>query len=378
MEDVTATDITLIADDPLKSMETLEDDLDQAEEVIPETAYDITSYGMDLDVKGIVGRLRAQEIIIPSFYPQYHADENDQDIPGFQRQFVWTRPKMDKFIESLLLGLPVPGIFLVRQPNNKLLVLDGQQRLQTLHDYYDGVHAGQEYRLRQVQERYTGCTYDRLQPDDRRQLDLSIIHATILRQESPDGNQDAIYSIFERLNTGGSVLREQEIRVALYHGALLDAIADTSQNQAWRQVYGTTPNRFKDHELILRVLAFYSALDDYKNPLKTFLNHYLEEHRNDQSAIGTLDLFKQGIAAVRDALGKSAFRRERALNVAVLDSVMVGIMRRMANDSASIPDLAQRYENLMQDQNYHKFVTAATNHPSAVMGRMKLATEAFR
>lgn len=214
-------------------------DVDPDQEVIT-TTYDITSYGADYPVDGLVKRLEQQDILIPSFDPVF---TESTDVQGFQRRFVWTRPQMDKFVESLLLGLPVPGIFLVRETGNKLLVLDGQQRLRTLQAYYRGVHNGREYRLKNVQDRFVDLTYEELDDEDRRRLDDSIIHATVLRQDHPTGSQDAVYSIFERLNTGGSPLQPQEIRVALYNGEFLRRIAELNDDPDWRALYGRQHHR---------------------------------------------------------------------------------------------------------------------------------------
>jgi len=186
---------------------------------------------------------------------------------------------MDRFIESLLLGLPVPGIFLVREKSNVLLVLDGQQRLKTLQAFYDGVHLGREYRLKHVQDAFYDRTYDDLEDEDRRRLDDSIVHATVLRQEHPAGSQNAVYSIFERLNTGGSPLQPQEIRVALYHGTFLQFIAGLNDDPNWRRLYGPISPRFKDQELLLRVFALYDNSENYSRPVKGFLNDYLGVHR---------------------------------------------------------------------------------------------------
>lgn len=108
------------------------EDLTSAETVALEVIYN----GQDFDVDGLVRRVRNEDIKIPQF------GHNDPDIEseGFQRGFVWSRPQMDRFVESLLLGFPIPSIFLVRQQDRRYLVLDGQQRLLTLHDFYEGVH----------------------------------------------------------------------------------------------------------------------------------------------------------------------------------------------------------------------------------------------
>src|SRR6266540_1103635 len=104
------------------------EDLNEATEVIPYT-YEVTAYGADYPVDGLIERLSRGDIVVPTYDPEVKG--TSLDIAGFQRRFVWTKPQIDKFIETLLLGLPVPGIFLVREPNSILLVLDGQQRLRT-------------------------------------------------------------------------------------------------------------------------------------------------------------------------------------------------------------------------------------------------------
>ncbi len=86
--------------------------------------YTITSYGSDMPIDGLVDRLKREDIFVPEF----------------QRNFVWTIVQASRFIESLLLGLPVPGVFLFKEPEtNKLMVVDGQQRLLTPHSFYKGV-----------------------------------------------------------------------------------------------------------------------------------------------------------------------------------------------------------------------------------------------
>ena len=98
------------------------DDANDDNTVVPER-YDITSFGADYDVEGLVRRLQRGDIFIPSF----------------QRNYVWNQSLASRFIESLLLGLPIPGIFLARETeSNKLIVIDGQQRLRTLQFFYDG------------------------------------------------------------------------------------------------------------------------------------------------------------------------------------------------------------------------------------------------
>src|SRR6266851_3900621 len=142
------------------------------------------------------------DIMIPTF-----GHDDDRIVSaGFQRAFVWTRSQMDRFIETLLLGYPIPGIFLVKQQDRRYLVLDGQQRLRTLQHFYMGIHDGKEFALRNVGERFKGLTYKTLQEDQRRQIDNSYFQATIVDTDGSEESLEAIYQIFERLNSGGTQL----------------------------------------------------------------------------------------------------------------------------------------------------------------------------
>ena len=116
-----------------EDFEELVDDADEQEEKSP-YRYAITAYGADYPVDALVKRIDSGDIIVPTFDPVVQLG----DIEGFQRQFIWKKTQSDRFIESLLLGFPVPGIFLVTRDDGRLLVLDGQQRLRTLQGFIRG------------------------------------------------------------------------------------------------------------------------------------------------------------------------------------------------------------------------------------------------
>ena len=208
--------------------------------------YSITSYGADYPVDALVKRLEDGSIY----------------KPPFQRNYVWNFPQACKFIESLLLGLPVPGIFLSRvQDTQKLLIVDGQQRLLTLKQFYSGIFepTGREFTLTAVQEEFIGKTYRSLSEEDKRHLDDTILHATVVRQDVPSDDLSSIYYLFERLNTGGTPLVAQEIRACIYEGELNTLLGTLNENSSWRAAYGRPSPRMRDQELILRFLAFYFA-----------------------------------------------------------------------------------------------------------------------
>ena len=351
-------------------------DIDANEEIVA-TTYEITSYGADYDVEGLIRRMDKGDIIVPSFEPS----QPGLDVGAFQRGFVWRKTQMSRFIESLLLGLPVPGIFLVKDRDNRLLVLDGQQRLRSLQHFYKGSIDDRTFRLIGVQPPLDGQSYKDLRPEDRRRLDDSIIHATVLRDESTDVSQNAIYSIYERLNTGGSPLQPQEIRIALYEGSFLRGIARLNEDSSWRSLYGPRSTRFRDHELILRTLALYEWQAKYRKPLKTFINQYLGDHRQDallfDSGLGRL--FLDAVRLIDAEIGKPAFRPERALNVAFADSVLVGVMRRIASGHPFTQgQLQSMYRQLIDDDEFTNATTFRTSDEDYVNLRLDRATTTFK
>ncbi|WP_287128389.1 DUF262 domain-containing protein [Candidatus Cyanaurora vandensis] len=207
----------------------------EPDEVLP-LKYSITSYGADYTIDGLIKRLNHSSIY----------------VPDFQRGFVWKPKQASRFIESLLLGLPVPGIFLSKEKETqKLLVIDGQQRLRTLEYFYNGIFANtkKEFYLEGVQKKFEGLTYKTL-TEDRRRLDDSILHATIIKDE-PSDDESGIYYVFERINTGGTYLQPQEIRSAIYHGRFSKFLRTLNENEEWRSIFGSVNKNMRDQELIL-------------------------------------------------------------------------------------------------------------------------------
>ena len=331
--------------------------------------YSITSYGADYPVDSLVKRLKNGSIYIPSL----------------QRHYVWKLDQASRFIESLLIGLPVPGIFFSKEKETgKLLVIDGQQRLRTLQYFYHGIFppSDKKFALKNVQKQFEGCTYDSLEEEDRRRLDDSIIHATIVTQDEPSEDDSSIYHIFKRLNTGGTVLKAQEIRSSIYHGEFNDLLKDMNNHPAWRSIYGKSDKNMRDEEMILRFLTLYFKSDEYKKPMTEFLNEFMGKNRHLKIYSGQeiKQKFETTIKTIYDCIGGKAFKPKRNLNAAVFDAVMIGIARRLENgEIKDIDSLSLKYEALLNDHDFQEVTTntARTSEVGIVKERIKLATEAF-
>jgi hypothetical protein len=376
--------------DPPKGEPAAEDELDEEllreEEVedVNESAEPLeidsllSYFGTDFDVHGLVRRLNEGEVIVPNFDPD---TGTGSAIEGFQRRFVWKRYQMDRFVESLLLEYPVPSIFLVQQSNKKMLVLDGQQRLRTLQQFYAGkTFDGEAFRLASVENALKGIAYDELPAENKRTLDNTFIHAIIVRYDpSPEGARN-VYQLFERLNTGGTNLYPQEIRVALYMGDLVRLLRDLNANADWRLLYGRISDRLKDQELILRFLAFEFGQRPYSRPLKQYLNDFLSDHRELQGLNSTVvtKKFEATTKAIARGIGSRAFRVTNAVNAALVDSIMVGVATRL--DSGPITDfdsMKAAHQALLKNESFTTAIGRATADEERVRTRLLLARKAF-
>ena len=326
--------------------------------------YEINSYGADYPVDALVKRV----------------EENNIIVPPFQRGFVWSQTDASRFVESLLLGFPVPAIFLSKEARNRFLVVDGQQRLTTLHSFYTGTIREKKFRLIGVNKAFENKTYGELDEFFKNRLDNSIVHAIIVQQDEPKEEQaSSIYLLFERLNSWGRPLFPQEIRACVDHGPLIVLLHELNEVKAWRDIYGKPSRRLKDEELILRFLALYFKAK-YQSPMKTFLNDFSHENRRiaDGKAEEFRSRFLSTVNVIFAALGEKAFRLTRAFNAAVFDAVMVGVARRLEKGPIQeISDVKKAYNDLVRLPEFVSSTATATAREDNVAGRLKLATTAF-
>ena len=349
----------------IEHLDDVDDPLEDDDEIPQATRYEISSYGADMPVDALLKRLNRGDIF----------------IPPFQRKFVWTHTQASRFIESLLLGLPVPGIFLFRERlSRKLMVVDGQQRLLSLKHYYDGLFLERAFALVGVDQQFHGKKYNDLAPEDRRELDDSIVHATIFQQDHPTDDRSSIYSVFERLNTGGSPLQPQEIRACVFRGRLSDLLADLATNMHWLEVYRSSARRKKDEEIILRFLALYHSVDTYERPMKRFLNVFMQHHQdaNDELCHRFRQQFEDTIEVVATILKPEALRPERALNVSVADAVLVGLAHRLERGPITDPpSLITAHETVLARLREGELYTTGTTNKDRVEKRIAIARSAY-
>lgn len=283
------------------------------QELPPERDFFASPY--DPPIRSLVEEIHENELIVR---------------PTFQRNHVWDVTRNSKFIESILLNIPIPTLFFADDEDKKVVV-DGQQRLLALASYLDN-----EYALRnlEVLVPLNGKKFDQLTDRQQRIIKNRTLRCLVISAKS---DSEIRFEVFERVNQGGVPLNSQEVRHCVYRGELNDFLHELVKLPEWLKVYGRSDRhpRMVDCELVLRFFAVSHALPNYTPPLKRLLSNYMANHRH----MGTEDLsvlrqnFLSAVQAVSVTFPRHPFRRfkategggeyDRNLNRAVFDVQMI-------------------------------------------------------
>lgn len=335
--------------------------------------YEIVTYPADYTLSVLVDKWRRGQV----------------KIPPFQRNFVWKQPQASRLIESFLIGLPVPSIFLYtdRSDMNNQLVVDGQQRLRTIAYFFEGFFGDENGSGRRQVFKLTGLhpsspyankTYADLEREDTaawNRLNDAVLRAFVIQQLDPN-DDTSVYLVFERLNTGGTQLSPQEIRNAVTHGPFNELLHQMNDSVEWRTIYGSKDRdkRQRDVEMILRAIALSEDLEDYEKPMKEFLNKFMRKKKSaDPSELKRLRDRFQGAVATASLLGPRPFRRSAGFNAAIFDAVMTSLMRV---DTSGLTEevLRERYAELLADPEFLNAVTSGTTDEDVIRTRVTVAT----
>jgi hypothetical protein len=297
-------------------------------------------------------------------------------IPPTQRHFVWTVVQASRLVESFLLGLPVPGIFLYKdKETEELLVIDGQQRLRSVFGFFEGSvpDSKQEFSLRGVQPTWEGQSFQQLRKKERQRLKDSVLRATIVDQIDPEDNTSIIH-IFERLNTGGTSLQPQEVRNCTCSGPFNELLNKLNLRAQWRALVGSerTDRRMRDVELVLRFLALARGAEQYSKPMKNFLSDFMKRNRfAPQDRLAQFEkLFVDTVQKVVQHLAQKPFHVRAGLNAAVYDSVMTAFAQRQTPPPQ---DVRARYKKLLRNRAFREYTSSGTTDVDVVRKRMALA-----
>ena len=185
-----------------------------------------------------------------------------------------------------------------------------------------------------------------------------------------------MYHVFERLNTGGTFLTNQEVRSCVYNGSFNERLHSLNQLGDWRQILGKPKldSRQKDIELILRFIGLSDPDPDwkYRKPMKDFMSRYMSSHKHADDALlsDIRKRFEGTCRTVISNLGEKPFHFKTGINSAAMDAVMVTIAKNADNLKA---DLKQAYEDLRNDQEFQEGISAQTTNDRSLKSRMNRA-----
>lgn len=256
--------------------------------------------------------------------------------PEFQRKYVWDYKRASLLVESVLLEIPIPIIYLAEEADGVFTIIDGQQRLVSFFDFLNN-----KYRLKnlKVLKDYEGKFFQDLDKEAQKKIEEGTLRIIEIRK---DTDPNVKFEIFERLNVGSVKLNDQELRNCIYRGKYNNMIKELSEDKDLLYILGldAPKNRMQQSELVLHYLAFLNQTYlKYKQPMNQFLNNELENNRNitDEELVQLRHSFRNAISLTRTVFGKNGFRKfvqgneqerngrwEKRINMGLFEIVMYG------------------------------------------------------
>lgn len=304
--------------------------------------------------------------------------------PSYQREYRWPKDKASRFIESLLLNIPIPNIFLAEEEDVTYTVIDGRQRLNTIKNFILPDSEKERIVLQglQVRSDLNGKTFDELSKKDQGKLKKQYLRCSVILNDS---DPQIKFDVFERLNTGSEKLQPQEIRNCTYRGNFNELIKVLAKNSKFKDMLKLNTNNNKnmtDVEYVLRFFAYSLDLENYKGSVGEFLNNFMRTHRNltDEQIDSYKTLFENTVKNIYSVLGKNAFKRYvpdkknwySVTNKALFDAEMVAFSKiNISNlNQESIEKIRNDIKNKMSDNDFIKTIERTTNIVERVLKRI--------
>jgi hypothetical protein len=311
---------------------------------------------------------------------------NDIDVsPKYQRRFRWDDERQSKLIESFLMNVPVPPIFLNEDSYGQYSVIDGKQRLTAISEFFKG-----KLRLKglRVFSDINGMTFDELP----RKLQTVMrtrptIRAIIILRQS---DEDVKFEVFQRLNTGGVSLNAQEIRNSTYPGPLNDLILELSENKLFHQLLNIKVRKtsaiyqeMRDAELVLRYFTFKDNWDSIRGGMKRQMDHYmaLNQRINNDVILALKNDFLKTLDLVHTCFEDSAFQRwlsekgewKKQVLASLYDSQMFALKGKEKDVLRQFKvQIVEGFKLLFEHAEFRNAIDAATNTPSSFKSRIQI------
>jgi len=307
-------------------------------------------------------------------YSKYGEEENLEKtlyVPSYQREFVWNNEKRSRFIESVLLGVPLTPFLVSEDENGRLEIIDGSQRIRTLISFYDNV-----LRLRKLKklDKLNSAKFKDIPKKIQRYFENRDFKIIIVDEANAEIKQD----IFNRVNTSSEKLTDSEIRKGAYSGTFYDMILELKDDENFKQVCPVSSqkeSRGEYEELILRFFAYKDRYKEFKHDVAIFLNEYLAD-MNETEFIKNdyIDEFNKMVQFVNTNF-PYGFRKDEA-NQSVarvrFEAISVGVFLALQeNPSLESPDM----EWLNSEGFKIQTTSDASNNPNRLQNRIEFVRD---
>lgn len=304
--------------------------------------------------------------------------------PAYQRKFRWSPKRCSQFIESMMLGIPIPSLFMATNADSTWEVVDGVQRLSTIvkfagdADLRNQLDLNGQLVLNELQKLsdFTGLTFETLPPPLQLHFLTRPVKVITLNDKS---DMVVRYDLFERLNTGGVALSPQEIRDCVYRGTFAERLENWAKQPNFRSAVKLTPLQQRDatgEECVLRFFAYLHGYKDFDHNVTEFLNQYMESASKEfdyQQGDAIFSKTFREIARVFPAgIRRPGTRKTTPLNL--YEAIAVG-------SALALKEVSRLHtaglDTWMKSEELRRFTTGATNDRSAVRGRIEFCRDRF-
>lgn len=305
--------------------------------------------------------------------------------PEYQRQFRWDTFRQSTLIESIFLGIPVPSLFMATNPDGTWEVIDGVQRLSSIINFAAEKDSSARKKIKKEtplqlcelkkMKSFNGKDFKSLPRSLQIDFLLKPLKITTLSDKS---DKSIRFDLFERLNTGGIKLSDQEIRSCIFRGQFNDFLKRLSLNNNFRKVVKLSKGAENDEtreELILRFFSCLNNKSSFDHSVVDFLNDYMNDScRNFNYEINERifnNVFTQ-LSGLSHGIVKS--RTSTITSVVLFEAVSVGAAEALKEkDSINI----SAFYDWVTDKDFNKLITGATNSKPKLLARIKFCRSKF-
>lgn len=308
--------------------------------------------------------------------------------PEYQRAFRWSEFQQTRFIESVLLGIPIPPIFVAEDDQGRWEVVDGLQRISTIFAFFgilQNLPAKNHFTLTkgEIVELLEGLNIDTLPIKLKTTIKRSVCRVEIVKWDSLE---DIRYELFNRLNTGSSPLSDQEIRNCIFRSYPIDfnsILRDISKHEAFESLISPSETKKEQmflEELVLRFFAFKHLSDEFKAPVPQFLSEFMKSVSKGDLAFdleGEKRSFIDLIEFLNSRYGKRVFRPNGNFALYIYDSISYALPKTFSRIEGNENRIMTAIDRLLVDEDYNSIGTNTYSN-LRIRNRMQRALEVFQ